>query len=107
MIDVVEYCLSKPKAVETYPFGNDVTVFKIGDGGKMFALCGATNRPDTINLKCDPVRARILRQDHPEITPGYHMNKEHWNRASLTGKLSDELVMELIDHSYDLVSGKK
>jgi predicted DNA-binding protein (MmcQ/YjbR family) len=103
-MDVAAYCLTKPGAEETYPFGNEVSVFKVG--GKMFALCSATNRPNTINLKCDPVRALILRQDYPEITPGYHMNKLHWNTLDLTGQLPDELVRELIDHSYDLVAKK-
>lgn len=103
-MDVAAYCLSKLRAVETYPFGPDTTVFKVHD--KMFALTAAEEHPKTINLKCDPVRAQILRQEHPEITAGYHMNKQHWNTLDLTGNLPDELVCELIDHSYDLVAPK-
>jgi predicted DNA-binding protein (MmcQ/YjbR family) len=34
------------------------------------------------------------------------MNKQHWNTLDLTGELPDELVRELIDHSYDLVAPK-
>ncbi len=105
MINVAEYALSKLGAREDYPFGPDTTVFRVG--GKIFALCGAVEQPRTINLKCDPMRAQILRQDYPEITPGYHMNKRHWNTLDLTGNLSDDLVRELIDHSYDLVSSGK
>jgi predicted DNA-binding protein (MmcQ/YjbR family) len=105
MMDVAAYCLSKLGASETYPFGSDVTVMKVG--GKMFALTPATDKPRSINLKCDPVRAQMLRQSYPEITPGYHMNKQHWNTLDLTGNLTDELVRELIDHSYDLVAPKK
>jgi predicted DNA-binding protein (MmcQ/YjbR family) len=59
-----------------------------------------------ITLKCDPDRAVMLREAYPEITPGYHMNKQHWNTLNLHGKLSDDLVQELIDHSYQLVAGK-
>jgi predicted DNA-binding protein (MmcQ/YjbR family) len=105
MIDVAEYCLSKPGAQETYPFGPEATVFKVG--GKMFALTPASDKPRSINLKCDPVRAQILRQEHPEIIPGYHMNKQHWNTLDLTGALPEDLVVELIDHSYDLVAPKR
>ncbi len=102
--NLVSYILSKPGATEDYPFGPDTSVFRVG--GKMFALCPAEVAPKRVNLKCDPVRARVLRQDHPEITPGYHMNKDHWNTLDLTGDLADELVMELIDHSYELVAGR-
>ncbi len=105
MIDVVKYCLSKPGAEETYPFGPEATVFKVG--GKMFAVAPASEAPRSISLKCDPVRAQILRQDYPEVTAGYHLNKQHWNTLDLTGKLPDELVRELIDHSYELVTKKK
>ncbi len=49
----------------------------------IIALIPAADAPQRINLKCDPVRALILRQDFPEITPGYHMNKQHWNTYEL------------------------
>jgi predicted DNA-binding protein (MmcQ/YjbR family) len=101
-LNVAEYCLGKLGASEGYPFGPDVCVMKVNK--KLFALMSVTNRPNTINLKCDPVRAMILRQEYPEITPGYHMNKDHWNTIDLTGNLSNELVCELIDNSYDLVA---
>ena len=104
MINVAEYCLTKPLSEETYPFGADTTVFKVR--GKMFALTPASDNPDSINLKCDPTRAILLRQEHSEIAPGYHMNKIHWNTLDLKGGLSDALIAELIDHSYDLVAGK-
>lgn len=104
-MNVAEYCLSKLRAEEAYPFGPDVTVMRVH--GKLFALMPASDNPRSINLKCDPTRAILLRQDHPEITPGYHMNKMHWNTLDLTGNLPDDLVRELIDHSYELVTKAK
>ena len=101
-MNVAEYCLEKLGAVESYPFGVDVTVMKVH--GKMFASMPSTETPTSINLKCDPTRAVLLRQEHPEITPGYHMNKVHWNTLDLSGELRDDLVRELIDHSYELVT---
>ena len=101
-MDVAAYCLEKPFAEETYPFGPDATVFKVK--GKMFAIMPAVDKPHDISLKCDPMRAIILRQDHPEITEGYHLNKKHWNTLDITGELPDDLVAELIDHSYNLVA---
>lgn len=96
-----EYCISKPGVTEGCPFGPDTLVFKVMN--KMFALC-SINTFEFINLKCDPERAQELRDQHPAIRPGYHMNKEHWNSVYVDGTLSDELIYELVDHSYDLVS---
>jgi len=69
----------------------------------MFALIFEEITPLRINLKCDPEDAQALRAEHPAITGAYHMNKEHWNSVYLDGSLPRELVLELIDHSYDLV----
>ena len=74
-MNVAEYCLEKLGAAESYPFGPDVTVMKVHD--KLFALMPATEAPTSVNVKCDPTRSILLRQEHPEITPGYHMNKAH------------------------------
>lgn len=94
------YCLAKPFTSEGFPFDNDTLVFKVA--GKMFGLVGLDNSPLSINLKCDPERAVELREQHEAITPGFHMNKKHWNTVVLDGSLPRPLVLELIDHSYDL-----
>ena len=97
-----DYCLKKPGVEETFPFGEDTLVFKVM--GKIFALTGLDSEEFTVNLKCDPDRAIQLRESHPEaILPGYHMNKRHWNTVHFEGDLLDQLLMELTDHSYELV----
>lgn len=96
-----DYCMSKPGVTEDCPFGPDTLVFKVMD--KMFALC-SINTFEFINLKCNPERALELRDQHPAIKPGYHMNKKHWNSVYVDGTLPDELIFELIDHSYHLVA---
>lgn len=98
--DAIEFCLSLPAAEETMPFGPDVLVYKVA--GKMFALTQPDEFPSKMNLKCDPERAVKLREDYDAITPGYHMNKQHWNTVRLDGVRGD-LLEELIRHSYDLV----
>jgi predicted DNA-binding protein (MmcQ/YjbR family) len=95
-----EYCLQKKGVTESFPFGPDTLVFKVGE--KMFLLTNIDN-PVSFNAKCDPERAIALREEHEEIIPGYHMSKVHWNTVSLRGRLSISLIKELIDHSYDLV----
>lgn len=97
---VRECCLSKKFAVEDFPFDEDTLVFKVN--GKMFALISVEN-PDTINLKCDPEKAVELRESYEEIEPGFHMSKVHWNTVSLTGRLDNNFIKGLIDHSYEMV----
>lgn len=99
--DVIAYFLGKPGAEETTPFGPDVLVYKVN--GKMFGLTSPDDFPASINLKCDPDRAVLLRDEYPAITPGYHMNKRHWNTIVLDGSVPSALLRELIDHSYELV----
>jgi predicted DNA-binding protein (MmcQ/YjbR family) len=97
-----EYCLSKPGATEDTPFGPDVLVFKVS--GKMFALAAVDEVPPSVNLKCDPDLALDLRDRYEQITPGYHMNKKHWNTVQMDGGVPDTEVRRMIDHSYDLVA---
>ncbi|MEU4996273.1 MmcQ/YjbR family DNA-binding protein [Streptomyces sp. NPDC021622] len=95
------FCLSFNAAVEEFPFTPDTSVFKVL--GKMFALSHLDGRPLTVNLKCEPDMAVQLRAAHPEIVPGWHMNKRHWNTVTVDGELPDQQVRELIEDSYDLV----
>ncbi|GGX48789.1 DNA-binding protein [Streptomyces noursei] len=96
-------CLGFNGATEENPFPRhpEVSTFKVG--GKIFALTSLDVAPLTVSLKCDPELARRLRAAHPEVIPGYHLNKRHWNTVSLTGDLPDRMVRELIEDSYDLV----
>lgn len=98
---VRSYCLQKGGVTEELPFGPDTLVFKVK--GKMFALARLKGLPFVISLKCDPDRAQLLREEHPqEISGAYHLNKKHWN-SILSKSLSSILVKDLIDHSYELV----
>lgn len=101
ILELREYCLSKPHTEESFPFGPEVLVFKVA--GKMFALVNVDNEEPSVNLKCDPERAIELREHHPEIEPGYHMSKKMWNTVSLQGVLKNDFIKELIDHSYEEV----
>ncbi len=96
---VRQYCLTLPSVTESFPFGEDTLVFKVMD--KMFALMSLEER--TMNLKCDPEKAIALREEFPDVTPGYHMNKQHWNTINLTGSISEKRIKEWIFDSYNLV----
>jgi len=98
------YCIAKPGVTEEFPFDESTLVFKVM--GKMFAFTVLVDE-FRINLKCDPERAIELRERYPAIIPGYHMNKVHWNTIRIDGSISDQLILELIDHSYQLVAEKR
>ena len=98
------YCISKKGVTEAFPFDEQTLVFKVM--GKMFALSGLERVPSQVNLKCDPERSIELREAYDgTIVAGYHMSKVHWNTLSLA-LLPPKLVLELIDHSYELVVSK-
>lgn len=94
------YCLAKENTEESFPFDDETLVFKVNN--KMYALLSLSG-DSRLALKCNPEKAIRLREMHPEIIPGYHMNKKHWNTIDLKGNLSDSLLKELIDHSYELI----
>jgi len=99
------YCLNKKGVSEGFPFDQDTLVLKVL--GKMFLLTSLksweTGNP-AINLKCDPDYAQELRATYECIEPGYHMSKIHWNTVKLfTGELSMVFILELVDHSYEMV----
>jgi predicted DNA-binding protein (MmcQ/YjbR family) len=94
-------CLALPGAGEEFPFGDVVSVFKVG--GRMFAACALDDVPLRLSVKCDPELAVQLRAAYPAIAPGYHLNKRHWNTITLDGSLPDQMVADLLGDSYDLV----
>lgn len=99
-----EFCLSKKGVTEHFPFDDDTLVFKVC--GKIFALTSLKsfeNNNASLNLKCNPDRAVELRQEFEAIQPGYHMNKTHWNTIFLNKDVSDKIVLELVNHSYELI----
>ena len=95
------YCLSKKYVTESFPFDEVTLVFKVAN--KMFALAGLEHHPSTVNLKCDPEKAIELRAQYSDVIEGFHMSKKHWNTITIEGNLSNKLIEELIDHSYNLV----
>lgn len=95
-----DYCLAMKGVTESFPFDHDTLVFKVG--GKMFALT-SLDQFNSINLKCDPERSVELREQYEGVNPGFHMNKRHWNTVSLDKDVPQTLVLDLIEHSYQLV----
>lgn len=96
-----EYCLTKPGTTESFPFDEVTLVFKVMN--KMYALIGLDKEQFAVNLKCDPEKAVALREEYPFVVEGWHMHKKYWNTVNIFDDVSDKLVIEMIDHSYDEV----
>jgi len=79
-------------------------VFKVG--GKIFALSRLDGDPLRVSLKCEPALAEQLREAHPAVIPGYHLNKRHWNTVIIDGSLPDEMIADMVEDSYDLIVSK-
>lgn len=95
------YLLSKKATTEELPFGPDALVFKVM--GKIFAIVAYQDNPLRISLKCEPEHAEALRAMYLAITPGYHLNKNHWNTVVLDASIPAAEIFQMIDDSYQLV----
>ncbi len=100
-----DLCLSMPGASETFPFGPETSVFKVG--GKIFALSGLGAERLRVSVKSDPEVATGLRSTHESVVAGYHLNKRHWITVTLGGDAPDELIRDLIEDSHDLVRPRR
>ena len=99
-----DHCLAFAGAEETFPFGPETSVFKVG--GKMFALSQLGADSLRVSLKCEPELAEALRGAHAAVLPGYHLNKRHWNTVIIDGSIPDAVIRNMIEDSYDLVASK-
>ena len=95
------FCLAKPGTIEDFPFGDEISVFRVV--GRIVAISHLGRLPLEVSLKCDPDLARTLRARYPAVRPGYHLNKRHWNTVTLDGSIGRGEIEAMIDDSYDLV----
>ena len=109
--EIIDYCLNFPAAYEDYPFADikDIgiwTVMRHRTNKKTFAMIYERHGKLCVNLKCEPLEADLLRQLFTDVTPGYHMNKTHWNTVTINGDVPDGELQRMIAHSYDLIKPK-
>jgi predicted DNA-binding protein (MmcQ/YjbR family) len=100
--EIEEYILSMPGARLDYPFGETTAVYK-ATNDKMFALIAEKSDPVRLSLKGDPQLNQLLRDKYESVSPGWHLNKKHWNTILVTGQLNDAELQDLIRHSFELV----
>ncbi len=103
-----DYLLSYPNTWVDYPFGENTSVYKVGDqasgDAKFFALVQDDAKTLRLSVKCDPQLAELLREKYETVVPGYHLNKKHWNTIILTGQVPQDELEDFIRLSYGLVA---
>ena len=104
--ELIDYCLTYPSAFEDYPFDDTLAVMRHAGNKKIFALIGERDGAVYINLKCEPMRADFLRCVIKSVTPGWHMNKVHWNTVTVGGDVPAVDLYGMIQHSFDLTKPK-
>jgi predicted DNA-binding protein (MmcQ/YjbR family) len=109
--EIIDYCLTFPAVYEDYPFDGIAdpgawTVMRHKTNKKSFALIYERHGKLCVNLKCDPFEADFLRQIYKDVSPGWHMNKVHWNTVTLGGDVPDEELQYMINQSYGLIKPK-
>ena len=104
----IKYCLGKKGAYEDYPFGLDITIIKVK--GKIFAQFFQLGGRDMATFNCDRLTGELYRQQYPDIVVrGYHcppVQQPYFNTLPMDNTLSDNVIAEMIEHSYDYVVSK-
>lgn len=103
-----------PGASLEHPFGPDYDAYEVA--GKIFLLITRVPRDSTgrgvtdrtrgkrvVVVKAEPDDAEALREQHPQITPGYHMNQEHWITVVNGDDIKKKLIKQLVVDSHRLV----
>ena len=104
--ELLDYCLTYPAVYEDYPFDETTALVRHSGNKKMFALVDFLDDRLHITLKCEPFKADFLRQTFNDVTPGYHMNKQHWNTVYIGGDVPIQEIYDMVQHSYDLTKPK-
>jgi len=100
-----EYCLKKKAVTEEFPFDEHTLVFKVL--GKIFVMAPLDKwdiGEASITLKCDPDYTIELREQYESIYAGPYVSNKHWNTVAIyKSELQPQFILELIDHSYEMV----
>ena len=104
--DLIEHCNTLSSVYEDYPFDDVTAVMRHKSNKKMFALISEKSGMAYINLKCEPMQADFFRTIYKSVTPGWHMNKAHWNTVTMGGDVPCEELFSMISDSFDLTKPK-
>ena len=98
------FCLSLKGVTKDFKVEWNASRYLLQD--KMFAMVGGDKEgKPIISLKLAPENGLVLRETYEDIFPGYYMNKIHWNSVYLEGSVPEEILLKMVQESYDLIFG--
>ncbi|GAA0876054.1 MmcQ/YjbR family DNA-binding protein [Wandonia haliotis] len=100
IVELRDFCLSLKDVEESMPFDDKTLVFSVK--GKMFCATDISTF-EFVNVKCEPEKAIQLREQYDDVSPGYYMNKKHWNSIKTKGRINKRQFEKWIKESYALV----
>lgn len=102
--EYLDFCRSFAGAETDCPFRSkyEITIARHSGNQKWFAALMLVNGKYLVNLKCAPDEADFLRKIYTGITPGYHMNKVHWNSVYFDSDVPDDELMRMTLSSFNL-----
>ncbi len=107
---LVDYCLSKEGAYLDFPFGpNYVTIKVKSSKNRIFAEIFMLNNELKLTFSTDEMTAQFLRSTYPQvIVNGWHCPpvQAKYKSTVTVNRVSNELLLSLIDMSYDRAISK-
>lgn len=102
--EIHEYCMSKPCAYESRPFGEFPICYRLA--GRIFAQLTPKEDWFKVTLKTNPDAAYFYRSAYPGVVVrGYHcppIQQPYWNTIELEN-FDKEILFQMIDEAYDEV----
>ncbi|MBC8559295.1 MmcQ/YjbR family DNA-binding protein [Fumia xinanensis] len=101
-----DYMLTFADAEEYSPFDDTGPIYRHKSNGKWFGFFAELSGKPCVILKCEPLEADFLRQAYRGVTPGWHMNKQHWNTVELCSDVPPEEIEKMVQMSFRLTAPK-
>ena len=103
--EVLQYALSFPNVYEERPFRDQGwQLVRVKGSKKTFLWIYERNGYVNLNVKVDPQWRDFWRSTYASVIAGYHQNKEHWNTVIMDGSIPKDIVKQMIEESYQVVT---
>lgn len=103
--DVLQFGLTFPSTYQEAPFHDpNWQLVRVKGSKKAFLWTYEMDGFLRLNLKVDPDSRDFFRNAFESVIPGYHQNKEHWNTVIIDGSIPDDVIKDMIEISYNLIT---
>ncbi|GAB2496194.1 MmcQ/YjbR family DNA-binding protein [Luteococcus sediminum] len=90
-----------PRVQEGYPLTATLQCFTVS--GRVFLIVTEDPELPIITVKSEPEVGRALAAQYERVAPGRYFSKRHWISVAPGEGITDELVADLVQDSWDLV----